>query len=286
MPPQNCNICSYHQRSPEEKLPVVHRHFSSREMRIMQGVEWSTTNRSFLCPTCFEHHPARPETGLNVCLSTGQLHEFHRPTDPDTICPPDSMHVDWVTIPGATIEDLDYAWSMDYEKCSRPQRVLLVAGNNDLLYGGDFDTVTNRILQLKNTVDENNQFHPEVKNELVVGTLLNPPIMTWFNDNGTHPLNHSNRLEEILRINNWIVEFNASYNKVTPRLHRFRVKHGKHYVNGVQTAYTVHQFSHWKQVDSVRRMKHLTDYWKIRLGAAVIHHFEAEIRQLGVLQNL
>ena len=251
----------------------------------MQGVEWSTSNRSFLCPTCFRHHPVRPETGLNVCLSTDQLHGFHRPTEPDIICPPDSTHVDWVTIPGATIDELDYAWSMDYEKCARPMRVLLVAGINDLINGGNFDTVTNRILQLKNTIDENNQYHPEVENELVVGTLLNPPIVTWFDDNGPPPENHINRLDEIMRINNWIVEFNASYNQVTPRLHRFGVKRGKDYVNGVYTAYTIHQFSQWKQAETLNETKHLNDYWKTRLGAAVIHHFESEIRKRGVLQN-
>ena len=109
-------------------VPVFHRHFSSREMRITQGVEWSTTNRCYMCATCEVYHPARVEFGLNVCLGGSQLHDFHFPQDPDVTCPPDDLHIDWVTIPGATIPTLNNAYLADYAKCTRLKRVLLVAG--------------------------------------------------------------------------------------------------------------------------------------------------------------
>ena len=121
MAPPKCNICSY------RPCP------SSVEMRVMQGVEWSTTNRSYLCPTCQISHPARPDYGLNVCLADSQLHEFHLPREPGVTCPPDKVHVDWNTVPGATIPTLQHAWQVDYGKYRRPMRVLLVAGINDLL---------------------------------------------------------------------------------------------------------------------------------------------------------
>jgi hypothetical protein len=91
-----CNICSY--RQPTRPLyDVYHRHFSSREVRIMQGVEYSTTNTTYLCPTCMSVHNIWPDYGLNVCLGTSQLHNIHHPRDPTVICPPDPIHVDWVT---------------------------------------------------------------------------------------------------------------------------------------------------------------------------------------------
>ena len=282
MPPY-CDICSYHQLTPEDKAPVYHRHFSSREMRIVQGSEWSVSNRSYLCPTCFDYHPVRPDSGLNICLSDSQLHEFHHPRDAGVICPPDSLHIDWVTIPDATIEGLEYAWCMDYEKCVRPMRFLLAAGIIDLLEGGNFETVTNRILQMKNTIEENNKFHPAMPNEFVVATILNPPKLVWFADNGTAPHGHVNRLEEIMAINRWITEFNDSYGQLTPRFHRYGVKRGKYLSNGVPVGYTIHQLSQWKQSEPMKDKLHLSDYWRIRLGGAVIHHFQAEIAKRGVL---
>ena len=57
-------------------------------------------------------------------------------------------------------------------------RILLVAGLNDLLKGGNKDTLTNSTLNLKNTIDDQNVYHPSTSNELVVSTLLNPPILT------------------------------------------------------------------------------------------------------------
>ena len=44
------------------------------------------------------------------------------------VVPPDSTHVDWVTIPGATIDQLRYAWRLDYHREKRPQRVILSRG--------------------------------------------------------------------------------------------------------------------------------------------------------------
>ena len=130
MAPPYCEICSY--RQPRSRS-VYHLHYSSAETRITQGVEWSTNNRCYMCPTCQVHHPARLDNGLNVCLSDSQLHQFHIPREPGVSCPPDEIHVDWATIPGGTIPDLETAYVADYAKYKQPQRVLLVAGINDLL---------------------------------------------------------------------------------------------------------------------------------------------------------
>ena len=284
MAPPQCEICSFHQPYEEERRAVYHRHFSAREMRLMQGVDYtSVSNRVHLCPTCMNHHPVRPQNGLNVCLGSSQLYDFHHPREPGVECPPDKMHVDWLTIAGGTIADLEYAWSLDYQRSARPMRVLLASGLNDLLKGGTMETLTNSILQLKNTVDENNKYHPEVLNEFVVATLLNPPILAWFPDFGQAPTGHNNRLQELRDINNWIVEFNNSYGNVTPRFHRFGLKTGKYWRNGVMVPYTIHQISQWRQSEPLAEKLHLSDKWRIRLGGAVLNHFEAELNRKGPL---
>ena len=173
------------------------------------------------CPNCMIHHPVRPQNGLNVCLGSRQLYNFHHPREPGVECPPDKLHVDWLTIAGGTIADLEYAWSLDYQRSVRPMRVLLASGLNDLLKGGTKESLTKSILKLKKTVDENNKYQPEAENEFVVATLQNSPIMAWFPDFGPAPVGHINRLQELIEINNWIVEFNDSYGNVSTRFHRF-----------------------------------------------------------------
>ena len=209
MAPPECYICSYRKTdAPLAYKPVYHLHYSAREVRIMMGVEFTTDTKRYMCPTCMISHSVHPTQGLNVCLGDSQLHNFHWPKDNTVVCPPDSLHVDWVTIPGATIPTLQHAWQVDYAKSTKPMRVLLVAGTNDLTKGGTMATITSSILQLKNTIDDRNSHHPSVKNELVVATLFNPPKLTWFADAGPPPPGHVNRLDEITAINNWIVEFN------------------------------------------------------------------------------
>ena len=65
-----------------------------------------------MCPTCEKSHPFKPAIGLNVCLSDSQLHQFHLLKKSNFTCPPDSLHVDWVTIPGASIPILETANSI------------------------------------------------------------------------------------------------------------------------------------------------------------------------------
>ena len=137
---------------------------------------------------------------------------------------------------------LETAWQVDYGKSVRPMRILLFAGLNDLLKGGNKDTLTNSILNLKNLIDDQNVYHPSTPNELVVSTLLNPPNLTWFPDNVKPPTGHVNRLREIEEINRWIVEFNEGYGFVTPRFHHFGVRTGRKMVGGQYVPMHVHHF--------------------------------------------
>jgi hypothetical protein len=187
------------------------------------------------------------------------------------------------SVPGASIPTLEHAWSVDYAKYKRPMRILLSAGINDLLKGGTFTSITNRILNLRQTIDKQNEYHPHAQNELVVATVLNPPKLTWFPDTGPPPHGHVNRLEEIRQINDWIVEFNSGYGNHTPRFHRFGVKTGRKFVNGVSVPMHVHQLRKWRQSEPIGDMVHLNDYWRTRLGGSVVHHFEGELEKKGVL---
>ena len=270
-----CNICSYRQ-TDERSRPLFHLHSSAREVRIMQGVEYSTGNPSYMCPTCMSMHTAMPDYGLNVCLSDSQLHNLHHPRDPSVVCPPDPFHIDWVTISGGTIADLTHAFLVDYRKQPRPMRVFVSAGLNDLLRGADNTTVVERFILMEEKVEQQNTFHPHAKNEMVIATILNPPKLVWFPANGPPPTNHHNMLQEIKELNSWIKMFNENNGRVcTPSFHRFGVRTCR----GVQS----HHLNQWRHSETVRDMVHLNDRWRIRMGQAVIRHFKGEVDRFGHL---
>ena len=162
-------------------------------------------------------------------------------------------------------------------------RVLLVAGINDLIRGGTMSSVTSSILHLRYTIEKQNAHHPRTPNEFVVATILNPPKLTWFPDTGPPPPGHRNRLEEIREINDWIVDFNKGHGHNTPRFHRFGVRTGRKVVNGRQVPLHAHQLKKWRESEPVVDMVHLNDYWRTRLGAAVVNHFQGELDTRGVL---
>ena len=56
-------------------------------------------------------------------------------------------------------------------------------------------TLTNSILELENTIDDKNHYHPGIRKELVVPTLFKPPKMTGFPDAGPPSPGHINRLD-------------------------------------------------------------------------------------------
>ena len=76
-------------------------------------------------------------------------------------------------------------------------RVLLVAGLNDPLKGGNFESVKNELRRFEQEVTNQNRYHTDHPNEFTVATLLNPPKIVWFTDNGSPPPGHRHRGEEL-----------------------------------------------------------------------------------------
>ena len=128
---------------------------------------------------------------------------------------------------GATIRELEDAWLADYRKQVTPMRFLISAGIDDFAKGKTRDAVVESFLHFKNTVDKQNDFHPEIKNKFVIVTVLNPPKICLFADNGPAPANRTNMLADLKEINSLIVNYNKwNGNDITSRFHRFGVKDG------------------------------------------------------------
>ena len=135
-------------------------------------------------------------------------------------------------------------------------------------------------------VEAQDTYHPHKKNELVIATLLNPPKLVWFAGNGSPPTNFTNRLQDIKDINSWIKFYNIENGRLfTPCFHRFGVRTTRGRIgDGPLTSIQSHQFSQWRQSKLTRDMVHLNDRWRVRMGQAVLRHFEGEYTRNGVLE--
>ena len=281
--PPYCYICS------ADRHPTYHYHNSSREIRIVQGSDRSET-LPYMCTTCMKVHPAKPEDGDNVVVSDSQLHNLHIP--PDHIrekLPPDPIHIDWVTVCNASIAELEYAWIRDYANQTRLVRILLSAGMEDLARGRTRDQIVESFMHFKLVVmDRQSERKPGIKNELVIATILNPPSLVWFKDNGPAPRNHVDRLPDIKELNSWIVFFNKQNGKdITPRFHRYGVRDGWS-KNTEQKRVRVkkHIMSQWNGQEPILSRMHLNPAMRVRMGTAVTRHFRGELERFGQMNEV
>ena len=279
MPPY-CHICSMRQRPPNQPRPIYHRHLSAKEFRVSQRVEywgpWIEIPPSYFCVTCERRHLAKPETGLDICLSTSQLHDFHYPRERGVRCPPDTSHVDWVTIAGGTISDLTDAYYNDYKREKRPQRIVFFGGLNDLIKGGTTETVLESLGGLRSVVEDQNQFHPQTRNELSIATFLNPPKLCWFPNNPPPPPGYINMVGEIIELNSRITELNRENGRYyAPQFHTLGIR--------TLNRTKAHKWNQWRASEPNWDKLHLSDKWRIRAGQAIVKYFEGERSRYGNL---
>ena len=155
--------------------PVYHRHFSSLRLRELTGAE--TRTAPYLCPSCKAPHLPYPGERVKVVISDSTLHEFFAASPPHggQQYPGDLIHVDYITIPGATINTLRNAFRLDYvEKfLGMPLDVCLVAGYNDLVRRHSREQIRHDLREFSSMVIEA-QSGLEV-NTFAVSTLMYPP---------------------------------------------------------------------------------------------------------------
>ena len=132
-PLSSCQICSYTQPYPARQLQVFHRNYSSLRLKELLGVE--NTKTEYLCPSCKCKHIPYPDERVKIVLSDSTLHQFFAPpVSPGSQYVGDMMHVDYITIKEAYIQDLIQAFRLDYELLEHPKPldVVVVAGYHDL----------------------------------------------------------------------------------------------------------------------------------------------------------
>ena len=279
----HCLICSFTQEYPNPQVPVYHRHFSSLRLREMTGVEDS--NRVYLCPSCKSHHQPYPNNRIKVVVSDSTLHEFYaRRTNikGSEQYRGDIQHVDYVTIPGATLETLTHAFRLDYmdKAHDKPLDVVLVGGYNDLVMGKTRDQVNYKFQQFCDLVKLSGiRQHPNNPNTVAVATLMYPPQLAWFPDNGPPPSpDYVNQREKIDWLNNQIQLRNRENGvPIGVGFHTYGVRkatrqYQDQYGQIHQYETRSHRWEHWRE-EQPDRMLHMRDHRRFKMGTALNNYF-------------
>ena len=284
--PRHCFICSYTQPYPQPQVLVDHRHFSSLRLRELTGVEES--NSRYLCPSCKSHHPPYPDPRIKVVVTDSTLHQFYAPPGYSATqqYDGDTMHCDYISIPGAIIDDLTHAFRLDYvEKVHpKPLDVVIVAGYNDMVNGYSRQSIMESFTRFADYVKMAGIQHG-MKNTVAVSNIMYAPQLSWFPDNGPLPRNHQgNQVEKIDWLNQAILSLNLD-NNITEfhRLHKYGVRaytrketdqYGQVHLRKIKC----HRFEHWREHDPAEKL-HLTNSQRFKMGAAINKYFVQRTQQ-------
>ena len=273
---KSCDICSYSQKAPDEKKSVYHKHFSSKRLRKLLHVEFALSG-SYYCPSCKTHHSPYPTERTKVVLSDSTLHNFFAP--PTTTAKQykgDTIHSDYVTIPGATLEEIFHAFKLEYCYHTKPLDVFVIGGYNDLVRNHSRDRIVNTIKEFVDYVhwltNEEN-----MTNTITVGSFLYPPQLAWFRDDGPEPADYVNQKEKIDWINSKVDNMNVEHGMDHyPDIQKYgtRVTTKKYTDKGqLKTIHLkTHRWDQWRETDRLR-MLHLTNEIRFILGQAINEYF-------------
>ena len=275
-----CEICSYSQQYPADPVRVYHHHFSSLKLREATGVEAS--GEGYQCPSCKSRHRPYTEDRIKLVVGDSTIHEFWDPQGYTTThYNGDLVHVDYITIKGAFIHELVHAFRLEYEQLqqAKPLDVVLVGGYADLLSGHSRDFIlegfryfSDRVLAL------GNKLAPNSKSTVAITSLMYPPKLAWFKDNGPEPYNYRNQKEKINWLNKKIDELNIRNSvPIYPGFHTYGIRVDTVTTtdsNGeqVKTHTRAHRWGHW--LEGPRREKiNLQHNRRFVMGKALNNYF-------------
>ena len=242
-------------------------------------------NKRYSCPSCKSFHLPYPdpEDRVKIVVSDSTLHEYFAPLNSSApLYKGDLTHVDYITIAGADIKTLGHAFKLDYFDLpqTRPLDVVMVAGYNDMVKGSSRYTIIDHLRSFCDLVKLSGlSLHPDKPNSLAISTLMYPPQLSWFPDNGPYPYpGYQDHKEKIDWINNEIDKLNKENNVPKyPALHTYGVrtntiKNKDIYGNITKTKVKVHRWEHWRE-QVKGNMLHLRDDRRYKMATAINNYF-------------
>ena len=260
---QRCNLCSRKEVIEYTTKLVFHEH--SFTIILRECCDADTVPKDYPCPSCKSVHSTGAQDRLKICVSSTMLQKFWEKLQYGG----DTSHVDYLLIPGATINDLTAAWEIIFMEETRPMDVILIAGLTNMVEGHRISCIMRAFKHFTDLVIWQGRKHPESPNTCAIGTLFYPPKNCWFPDAGYPPQGFTNRLRDFQQINAEIEDLNASNHVKAPNFPTFGVRKLTKF--GRQT--TKHWLEHWVG-ERVADKIYLVDDQKIKMGKQVVRYFD------------
>lgn len=264
-----CEICSETTSSIyPDPIPIYHIHSSTLLNRMRKNV---TTDGFLACDNCEKsRHSYYYGERLPIILSSSILNNWRAAKKEHSYCG-DTLHVDEITIPGATVQTLTHAFEAEYCRRPQPKDVLLVCGLNDILRGHSVGSIMNDIIHLKKVVFSRGS----PLSTFAVATLPFPPMLTTL-PMDTHKVQR-NMSAVLTELTDEFIKFNnSSWQQLpvtyAPKFHTWGLKGSNLADTGASGKLVMHRRGQWRE-QLPEKMLHLNDAARLRMGRACIAYF-------------
>ena len=191
----------------------------------------------------------------------------------------DPVHLDYITIPGATIEQLQHAFEVQYRGINQPLDVIFIAGYNNILRNESLETILNRYSVFKKHVI-NMSCAGGRMNSFAIVTLPYPPRLARLRDDPYFPDFQpdydvtTQLLDELTpRIINMNKEEIDMKTRLAPTFHTWCLSKGNSNNQGFSVgSLTRHRPAQWRE-DHFLDQLHPSDPVRLRKGTAVGRYF-------------
>ena len=267
-----CQICSeFTTESRKYKRVVTHTHFSTLVYRSEAPAD---ENGNYPCIHCKDTpHSFKPRVRYALILSSSTLHWWQGKREVNKYRGND-IHVEEITIPGGTIDDLRHAFEAEYSNSYRCVDVLLVCGLNDVLRNRTMEQI---LISYKDLQESVHRVAPEnQRNSVAISTMIIPPKIAGLDDT-------SGKLEKMVEINAGIRELNAAQPqdvypvRLAPLFHtwgmggrRGRATRPRYLLEGMR----YHRPDQWREEEKEDQL-HLSNEARLRMGRCCVEYFKA-----------
>ena len=274
-----CSICSEALSTifPQQRY-AYHSHFSSIAQRTSSPLDHFAQH---LCTTCSTvMHPVKMGHRIPVVITSSVLANWQgRNRGSPGAYEGDPVHLDYITIPGATIEQLQHSFEVQYRGINQPLDVILIAGYNNILRYESLETILNRYSVFKKHVI-NMSCAGGRMNSFAIATLPYPPRLTRLRDDPYFPdyqpyYDETTQLLDELtpRIINMNKEEIDMRTRLAPTFHTWCLSKGNSNNQGFSVgSLSRHRPAQWRE-DHFLDQLHPSDPVRLRMGTAVGRYF-------------
>lgn len=270
-----CFICSeFSTQDHPDRSPVFHNHFSSLFERTNASVDrWG----EYCCTTCkITPHSCFTGVRIPVLVTSSILHNWqHARTSDSSVYPGNSIHIETISIPGATIPTLRHALVTEFGQANLPVDVLWVSGLNDVIKGLGSTRILDQLSYTKNLVLKWCNHNSTVGNTFRVSSLPLPPSLSRLAGD-KRPEVKVDHTDELIKLNEGIKKMNLEraqpLQAPVPMFHSWgssvlpKTKHDNIKVR------KNHRMSEWRE-NTPNKMLHLADRVRIRMGRSVVSYY-------------